>query len=115
MLKPPVFTAPSSPHTTVEMNTNCDSINPEQIDDERFNNIMRKIDHGTQLAPQEIQFKSMYLEKSVRKVGDRFAEFYSKLNDEGKKVADEQISRAIEQVMLLTKIPEYQKKAPDTT
>ena len=32
------------------------------------------------------------------------------LNVEGQKKADEQIDRAIEQVELLTKIPEYQKK-----
>lgn len=45
-----------------------------------------------------------------KKVGEIFAKFYSMLNVEGQKKADEQIDRTIEQIELLTKIPEYQTK-----
>ncbi len=44
---------------------------------------------------------------------DVFAIYYFLLNKEGKSKADEIIDRAIEQIALLTKIPEYQPKLPN--
>lgn len=100
-------------NSSLKLHTNSDAINWEQLDDFRFNELMFKLDRGEELTPEEINFKSAYLERCLKKVGYIFAKFYSMLNAEGQKKADEQIDRAIEQVELLTKIPEYQKK-PDT-
>lgn len=71
---------------------------------------MLTLDHGEELTPEEVKFKSAYWERCLKKVGDIFTRFYSMLNVEGQKKADEQIDRTIEQIELLTKIPEYQKK-----
>lgn len=98
---------------SLKLHTNTRGIDWEQLDDFRFNELMFKLDRGEELTPEEINFKSAYLERCLKKVGYIFAKFYSMLNAEGQKKADEQIDRAIEQVELLTKIPEYQKK-PDT-
>ena len=98
---------------SLKLHTNTRGINWEQLDDFRFDELMLKLDRGEELTPAEVNFKSAYLERCLKKVGYIFAKFYSMLNVEGQKKADEQIDRAIEQVELLTKIPEYQKK-PDT-
>jgi len=113
--KRPVFTAPlNQPNNdkAIKLHTNSRGIDWEQLDDFRFDELMQKLDRGETLTPEEINFKSAYLERSLKKIGDVFAKFYSMLNMEGQKKADEQIDRAIEQIILLTKIPEYQKK-PD--
>lgn len=102
-----------SQDSSLRLHTNTRGIDWEQLDDFRFNELMLKLDRGEELTPEEINFKSAYLERCLKKVGYIFAKFYSMLNAEGQKKADEQIDRAIEQVELLTKIPEYQKK-PDT-
>lgn len=98
---------------SLKLHTNTRGINWEQLDDLRFDELMLKLDRGEELTPAEVNFKSAYLERCLKKVGYIFAKFYSMLNVEGQKKADEQIDRAIEQVELLTKIPEYQKN-PDT-
>lgn len=94
---------------SLKLHTNTRGIDWEQLDDFRFDELMLKLDRGEELTPAEINFKSAYLERCLKKVGYIFAKFYSMLNVEGQKKADEQIDRAIEQVELLTKIPEYQK------
>ena len=98
---------------SLKLHTNTRGIDWEQLDDFRFDELMLKLDRGEELSPAEIKFKSAYLERCLKKVGYIFAKFYSMLNVEGQKKADEQIDRAIEQVELLTKIPEYQKKPDD--
>lgn len=95
---------------SLKLHTNSCAINWEQLDDSRFNEFMLKLDCGEELTPEEIKFKSAYLERYLTKAGEIFARFYSMLNVEGQKKADEQIDRAIEQIELLTKIPEYQKE-----
>ncbi|MDE6601607.1 MAG: helix-turn-helix domain-containing protein [Lachnospiraceae bacterium] len=106
------YDKPNEPQqdNSLKLHTNSDAINWEQLDDFRFYELMLKLDRGEELTPEEINFKSAYLERCLKRVGDIFAKFYSMLNVEGQKKADEQIDRAIEQVELLTKIPEYQKK-----
>lgn len=94
---------------SLKLHTNTRGIDWEQLDDFRFDELMLKLDRGEELTPAEINFKSAYLERCLKKVGEIFAKFYSMLNVEGQKKADEQIDRAIEQIELLTKIPEYQK------
>ncbi len=98
---------------SLNLHANMRGIDWEQLDDFRFDELMLKLDRGEELTPAEINFKSAYLERCLKKIGHIFAKFYSMLNVEGQKKADEQIDHAIEQVELLTKIPEYQKK-PDT-
>ena len=98
-------------NSSLKLHTNSDAINWEQLDDFRFNELMFKLDRGEELTPEETNSKSAYLERCLKTVGEIFAKFYSMLNVEGQKKADEQIDRAIEQVELLTKIPEYQKKS----
>lgn len=99
--------------SSLRLHTNTRGINWEQLDDFRFDELMLKLDRGEELTPEEIKFKSAYLERCLKKVGNIFAKFYSMLNVEGQKKADEQIDRVIEQIELLTKIPEYQKKSDE--
>ena len=79
-------------------------------DSMKFNGIMQKTNRGEELTPQESIFKSAYLARALRGIGDSFAQYYAMLNEEGQKKADEEITRTIKQLELLTKIPEYRKK-----
>ena len=105
-----------------------------------FNIIQKKIDNGEQLTPEElIQYKEhiskelssirQTLENFGKSLKKSFSQYYALLNDEGQKEADIQIQRSIEkvtkqaenqakeeaenQIKLLTRIPEYQKKPDD--
>lgn len=105
-----------------------------------FNIIQKKIDNGEQLTPEElIQYKEhiskalssirQTLENFGKSLKKSFSQYYALLNDEGQKEADIQIQRSIEkvtkqaenqakeeaenQIKLLTRIPEYQKKQDD--
>ncbi|MDE7250882.1 MAG: hypothetical protein K2N82_13595, partial [Lachnospiraceae bacterium] len=59
---------------------------------------------------EETEWKYVYLEKSLKTIGDDFGIFYSMLNRKGQEQAYIQIDQALEQIISLTKIPEYQKK-----
>lgn len=112
---PNPFTAPiknSSLHKESNplLHTNDGIYNHDCLDDLKFNDIMQKTDRGEGLTIQESIFKSAYLERSLRSIGDSFARYYIMLNEEGQKIADEEITRTIKQLELLTKIPEYRKK-----
>lgn len=109
------YDEPNDSHNdnSLKLHTNTRGIDWEQLDDFRFDELMHKLAHGEILTQEELNFKSAYLERTLRKIGNIFAKFYSMLNAEGQKKADEQIDRALEQVELLTKIPEYQKKPPE--
>ena len=98
------------PRFTTPLHTNDDIHNEKNLDDLKFNGIMHKTDRGEELTPQESIFKSAYLERALRSIGDSFAQYYAMLNEEGQKKADEEITRTIKQLELLTKIPEYRKK-----
>lgn len=97
---PPHFTMPANNNHSVDANE-------EQV---RFEWITERINCGKKLTPEESEFRMYYLEKIIKNVGELFAKPYSLLNEEGKKEADKQIDQALKQVILLTKIPEYQKK-----
>ncbi|MBQ8188542.1 MAG: helix-turn-helix domain-containing protein [Lachnospiraceae bacterium] len=82
-----------------------------------FNILQEKIKRGESLTPEESALFREYmqkgfvsLKKSMNKLGKVIEANYKLLNEEGQKKADEQIDRAIEQIELLTKIPEYQKE-----
>lgn len=83
-----------------------------RLDTIYFNRIRNKIDNGQNLTPEEIEWKYAYLEKSIKTIGDDFGIFYSMLNREGQKQAYIKIDQALEQIISLTKMPEYKKK-PD--
>ena len=84
-----------------------------QLDDIYFNRIKKKINDGEKLTSDEIEWWHNYLDKSVKTIGAIFESLFSMLNEEGRRKAHTQINRAIDQIELLTKIPEYQKKPND--
>ena len=104
-----------------------------------FNILQKKKDNGEELTPEELKQYREHIEKSVSHIAQSMGEiiksikasfdkYYAVLNDEGQKEADAQIQTAVEkatkqaesqareeaenQIKLLTRIPEYQKK-PD--
>lgn len=83
-----------------------------RLDTIYFNRIRKKIERGEDLTSEEIEWKYAYLEKSLKSIGDDFGIFYSMLNRKGQEQAYIQIDQALEQIISLTKIPEYQKE-PD--
>ncbi|MCI9083666.1 MAG: helix-turn-helix domain-containing protein [Lachnospiraceae bacterium] len=84
-----------------------------QLDDIYFNRVMKKINNGEDLTQAEIEWRYAYLDKSLKTIGNDFGTFYSMLNRKGQETAWIQINRTIEQIELLTKIPEYQKEPDD--
>lgn len=111
------FTMPRQDRTEQEapelkLRTNDGIYNYEHLDELEYNGIILKLGRGVELSPQEIKFKAAYEERELKKIGNIFAKFYTLLNEQGRKKADEQIARALEAIELLTKVPEYQKK-PD--
>lgn len=118
---------------TITIDTDIDESHP-------FNIIQKKIDNGEQLTPEDLAQYKEYISKALPSIRQTlksfgeslkksFSQYYALLNDEGKKEADIQIQRAIErvteqaenqakeeaenQIKLLTRIPEYQKKPDD--
>ena len=117
MEKPPKpFTVPIQKYEKepeLKLRTNDGIYNHEHFDKLEYNGIILKLKNDIKLSPQEVNFKEAYEERELKKIGDSFAEFYKLLNEDGRKKANEQISRTLETLMLLTKIPEYQKKPDD--
>ena len=87
-----------------------DVMTDSRQDDIYFDCIKKKIETGEKLAPDEIEWWHNYLDKSVKTVGAIFESLFSMLNKEGRRKAHTQINRAIDQIELLTKIPEYRKE-----
>lgn len=98
---PPIFTVPLS------TSTKFDSTEAEF---NKFETIQDKIAIGKEITPEENEFRMNFLERLVISLGITISEYYSLLNETGKKKADEEIDRLLEQLELLTKIPEYTKK-----
>lgn len=88
-----------------------DVMTDSRLDDIYFNRVKKKINKGERLSSDEIEWWHNYLDKSVKTVGAIFESLFSMLNEEGRRKAHTQINRAIDQIEMLTKIPEYQKKA----
>lgn len=112
MERPPIFTVPMSNDIKKEsgkLHSNSGSVNEEYLDDLKFNGIIQKIKRGAQLTTEEQTFYDAYLERGLRRALETAIKFYFMLNDDGKKKADAQITQFIEQLELLTKVPEYQK------
>lgn len=90
-----------------------DVMTDSRLDDIYFNRVKKKINKGEKLTPDEIEWWHNYLDKSVKTVGAIFESLFSMLNEEGRRKARTQINRAIDQIEMLTKIPEYQKTPPE--
>lgn len=86
-----------------------DVMTDSRLDDIYFNRVKKKINKGVKLSSDEIEWWHNYLDKSVKTVGAIFESLFSMLNEEGRRKAHTQINRAIDQIEMLTKIPEYQK------
>lgn len=115
-LNPPRFTVPMSNETKKEpakLHRNSGVVNEEYLDNLKFNGIIQKKKRGGQLTSEEQIFFDSYLEKGLRQSLETAIKFYFMLNDDGKKKAEAQITYFIEQLALLVKVPEYQKKQDD--
>lgn len=75
-----------------------------------FNAIRQKMARKEPLTKEEEAYRIFHLSEVFRI--NIFARYYFTLNKEGKNKANEIIDRAIEQIALLNKIPEYQPKIP---
>lgn len=116
MNHPPRFTAPISEETQkdpTKLHRNSGVLNEEYLDKLKFNGIIQKKKRGGQLTSEEQIFHDAYQERGLRQALEAAIKFYFMLNDDGKKKADDQITYFIEQIELLTKVPEYQKKQDD--
>lgn len=92
-------------------------IDTSGVENHPFTVLQKKVKNGEELTEEEkAQFNTYMkdainsLSNALKKFGESLKEHYQLLNDEGKKKADEQLDRALEQVEMLTKIPEYQKE-----
>ena len=115
---PKRFTLPNQDRTyqdepELKLRTNDGIYDYERLDELEYNGIILKLGRGVELSPQEINFKAAYEERELKKIGNIFAKFYTLLNEQGRKKADEQIARTLEAIELLTKVPEYQKNPKD--
>lgn len=103
------FTTPfqnPSPREHVKTPEYLFSLNPK-LD---INNIIKKINNKRPVTVYELEF--LY-DEALLKLGTTLKQFYSQLNFAGKEKANEHIDQLIDQLELLTKIPEYQKE-PET-
>lgn len=75
-----------------------------------FNTIRYKIARNEPLTEEEEAYRMFHLSTIFKT--NAFARYYFTLNKEGKRKSDEIIDRAIEQIALLNKIPEYKPKLP---
>jgi len=83
----------------------------DYLDENFFNYICYKMARKESLTEEEEAYRLFHLSVTFRI--NTFARYYFTLNKEGKNKADEVIDRAIEQIALLTKIPEYLPKPPE--
>lgn len=93
---------------TIVIDTHIDESHP-------FNILQKKVKSGVNLTDEERAQYDAYMTEafrsvsgSLKRLGQTLEEQYQLLNEAGKKKADEQIDHAVEQVKMLTKIPEYQ-------
>ena len=87
-----------------------------------LNIALKKLDNGKPLTSEESHLIKEYINSDIfrenlaqlpakfKELSEVLRQNYELLNTEGQKKANEQIKHAAEQIELLTKIPEYQKK-----
>ncbi len=87
--------------------------------DWKLNEILQKVSKKEELTQEEQQQFTMYLQtfnerwERTKEHLKRLQTVFEQLNESGQEKATEQVDRLVEQLELLTKIPEYQK-APET-
>lgn len=119
MEKPPIFTVPAnneepvSTEYTIQVNIDRNS---------SLNIALKKLDNGQPLTSKESHLIKEYITSDIfrenlaqlpakfKGLSEVLRQNYELLNTEGQEKANEQIKHAAEQIELLTKIPEYQKK-----
>lgn len=97
MEHPPLFMLPRSESNVKNQE---DEIN-------KLNLIIEKANNGSLTDPAEVAFLER---QALLRIGPALDKYFSQLNDKGRVKANEQIDRLMEQLELLTKVPEYQKK-----
>lgn len=97
---------PTKPFTTASNNERQQNSN-----DLNLNILMQKLNQNYALTSDEITFLK---NQAIKRLGSELEKYYSQLNTVGQQKADEQIDRLLEQLELLTKIPEYRKNPDDT-
>lgn len=107
---PPRFTISTHNEGSPKGELDPTVFNSDIADEQHFTSIIKKMSKGQALTDKEAEFHRNFLEKKLRNIGDIFAKYYFLLNEEGQKKADEQISRTLEFLELISKVPEYQKK-----
>lgn len=104
--KPPLFTVPMSNESDKRNNSST----ANTLDENYFIHILQKEERGQKLTQKEKNYKSFFLSETLRGIGNKFADYYLMLNEEGQKKADEEINRTLEFLMLISQVPEYQRK-----
>lgn len=96
----------------ITIDTDIDKTHPVNI-------ILEKEQRGEKLTPEERVILNKHIQDAIKRFPDTLKkamapikEYYSKLNAEGQKRAEQQVKQAVEQIEQLTEIPKYQKK-PD--
>lgn len=81
------------------------------------NHPYEKFRRGEKLTPEEEEELQLYFDEAIKAIPNIFKEFgnklkehYQLLNEKGQQRAEEQLDRTLEQIEMLTKIPEYQRK-----
>lgn len=81
------------------------------------NHPYEKFRRGEKLTPEEEEELQLYFDETIKALPNIFKEFgnklkehYQLLNEKGQQRAKEQLDRTLEQIEMLTKIPEYQRK-----
>lgn len=101
---------PNNPPQFTSASSSMKNQNKLEIAKRKFEMAQEKLSSGQEITSKENKLIMTYLETLVVSLGVTIAEYYSLLNETGKKKADEEIDRLLEQLELLTKIPEYTKK-----
>ena len=83
-------------------------------EDNIVNTLLKKLNNGEQLTDDEFkillehaQYTMLRLTYLTKELGESLAKYYLMLNEAGQKKANEEINRAISQIEMLAKIPEY--------
>ena len=106
MEEPPLFTAPMSNKNDKKNNSSTSKM----LDENYFIHILQKEERGQKLTSREKNYKSFFLSETLRGIGNKYADYYLMLNEKGQKKADEEINRTLEFLMLISQVPEYQRK-----
>ena len=107
MMKPPIFTAPREDTPERKHFKTPEYLFSEEKPELDLKRIIQRINNKVPITSHELEF---LCRQALIRLGPTLDKFYSQLNEAGREKADEQIDRLIDQLELLTKIPEYRKE-----